>query len=65
MDDAAATLGLFPLGLVVLPGESVPLHIFEARYKRLIASGRDGESEFGIVSWTRRASWRSPAVRWW
>jgi Lon protease-like protein len=24
---------LFPLGLVLLPGESVPLHIFEERYK--------------------------------
>ena len=30
-------LGLFPLGLVVLPGERVPLHIFEPRYRALVA----------------------------
>jgi Lon protease-like protein len=27
-------IGLFPLGLVVVPHEVVPLHIFEERYKR-------------------------------
>jgi Lon protease-like protein len=41
-------LGLFPLGLVLLPGEVVPLHIFEERYKRLIGE-RLEEGEFGIV----------------
>jgi ATP-dependent Lon protease len=30
-------LGLFPLGLVILPGERIPLHIFEPRYRALIA----------------------------
>ena len=30
-------LGLFPLGMVLLPGERVPLHIFEPRYRALIA----------------------------
>lgn len=30
-------LPIFPLNLVVLPGEPVPLHIFEARYKQLLA----------------------------
>ncbi len=42
---------LFPLRLVVFPGELVPLHIFEERYKRLIGEmrvrGEDGR--FGIV----------------
>jgi len=47
--DADVTIGLFPLALVVLPGESVPLHIFEERYKRLVGECRDGETEFGIV----------------
>ncbi len=42
-------IGLFPLGLVVLPGEVVPLHIFEERYKRLIAEREADEGEFGIV----------------
>ena len=40
---------LFPLGMVALPSEVVPLHIFEERYKTMIAECLDGESEFGIV----------------
>src|SRR3954451_14618928 len=40
---------LFPLGLVLLPGEVVPLHIFEERYKLMIGECLDGDSEFGIV----------------
>jgi Lon protease-like protein len=41
-------IGLFPLQLVVVPGEVVPLHIFEERYKRLVGETVDG-GEFGIV----------------
>jgi Lon protease-like protein len=40
---------LFPLGLVALPGELVPLHIFEDRYKTMMSECLDGEREFGIV----------------
>jgi Lon protease-like protein len=40
---------LFPLGLVALPSELVPLHIFEERYKTMIGRCLDDESEFGIV----------------
>jgi Lon protease-like protein len=40
---------LFPLGLVLLPGEVVPLHIFEERYKVMIGECLDGEEEFGIL----------------
>jgi len=40
---------LFPLGLVLLPGEVVPLHIFEDRYKTMIGECLEGESEFGIL----------------
>ncbi len=40
---------LFPLGLVALPGELVPLHIFEERYKTMMADCLKDESEFGIV----------------
>jgi Lon protease-like protein len=40
---------LFPLGLVLLPGEAVPLHIFEERYKLMIGECLDEESEFGII----------------
>ena len=40
---------LFPLGLVLLPGELVPLHIFEERYKQMIGECLDEEREFGIL----------------
>jgi Lon protease-like protein len=42
-------IGLFPLGLVLLPEERVPLHIFEPRYKELINECIDTQTEFGIV----------------
>ena len=40
---------LFPLGLVLLPGEPVPLHIFEPRYKEMVRVCLDGDHPFGIV----------------
>ena len=40
---------LFPLGLVALPSELIPLHIFEERYKTMIERCRAEKSEFGIV----------------
>jgi Lon protease-like protein len=40
---------LFPLGIVLLPGEVVPLHIFEERYKTMIGECRQSDGEFGIV----------------
>jgi Lon protease-like protein len=40
---------LFPLGIVALPGELIPLHIFEERYKTMIEECLGGQREFGIV----------------
>ncbi|MCW3032572.1 MAG: hypothetical protein QOK19_520 [Solirubrobacteraceae bacterium] len=40
---------LFPLGIVALPTESVPLHIFEARYRRMIEHCLAEGQEFGIL----------------
>jgi Lon protease-like protein len=40
---------LFPLGIVALPGEAVPLHIFEERYKTMMNECLRDEKEFGIV----------------
>jgi Lon protease-like protein len=40
---------LFPLGIVALPSESVPLHIFEQRYRTMIEQCLQTEHEFGIV----------------
>ncbi|MDK1021283.1 MAG: LON peptidase substrate-binding domain-containing protein [Candidatus Hydrogenedentes bacterium] len=41
-------LALFPLQLALFPGEEIPLHIFEPRYKQLIAECRDHGILFGI-----------------
>src|SRR5262245_10241890 len=42
-------IGLFPLGMVLLPTEQVPLHIFEPRYRELIGECLEDEREFGLV----------------
>lgn len=49
MFDRTEGFPLFPLGIVALPTESVPLHIFEDRYKRMIEECLEHEREFGIV----------------
>lgn len=41
---------IFPLGIVVYPGESLNLHIFEPRYKQLIEECHTGKKPFGIPS---------------
>jgi len=41
---------IFPLGIVVYPGESLNLHIFEPRYKQLIKECYEGSKPFGIPS---------------
>jgi Lon protease-like protein len=40
---------IFPLGLVALPHEYVPLHIFEPRYRTMFAECLERDSEFGLV----------------
>jgi Lon protease-like protein len=42
-------LPIFELPLVLLPGELLPLHIFEERYKRMIGRCLEDETPFGIV----------------
>jgi Lon protease-like protein len=44
-----ARIGLFPLELVLVPTERVPLHIFEPRYKELVGECIERDEEFGIV----------------
>jgi Lon protease-like protein len=41
---------IFPLGIVVYPGEQVNLHIFEPRYKQLIRECHESGRLFGIPS---------------
>ncbi|MXY46253.1 MAG: peptidase S16 [Chloroflexi bacterium] len=43
------TLPLFPLNTVLFPGASLPLQIFEERYKRLLQDCLDSDERFGIV----------------
>jgi Lon protease-like protein len=49
MADVLERFPLFPLGLVLIPRELVPLHIFEERYKLMIGECVENETEFGIV----------------
>ena len=42
-------IGLFPLGIVLLPTERLPLHIFEDRYKELVDECLEQDGEFGLV----------------
>lgn len=42
-------LALFPLELVLFPGAPLPLHIFEPRYKELIAECLEEKKSFGMV----------------
>ena len=47
------TLPLFPLGTVLLPGTSLPLHVFEPRYRQLTVDLVTGElpgRSFGVVA---------------
>jgi Lon protease-like protein len=49
-DHATHFLPLFPLGIVVFPGELVPMHIFEPRYKQLMTECAESKMRFGIVT---------------
>jgi Lon protease-like protein len=42
-------IGLFPLGIVLLPTERIPLHIFEPRYQELIGECLEEGSDFGLL----------------
>ena len=42
-------LPLFPLDIVLLPGAPLPLHVFEPRYKEMIAQCLSTDKLFGIV----------------
>jgi ATP-dependent Lon protease len=40
---------LFPLNVVLFPGEHLPLHIFEPRYRRMVRECLEAESPFGML----------------
>ena len=41
---------IFPLPLVLLPGEKLPLHIFEEKYKKMIEHCLKNNKNFGIIN---------------
>jgi Lon protease-like protein len=45
----SSLLPIFPLELVLLPGAPLPLHIFEPRYKEMIAECLEQKKPFGVV----------------
>ena len=49
-------LPLFPLPLVLFPGVPLPLHIFEPRYRQLLADIRAGDQLFGLSFFDATAS---------
>src|ERR1700728_1478628 len=46
---AMLRIPIFPPHLVLFPGNSLPLHIFEPRYKTMIRNSMDDRTPFGIV----------------
>jgi Lon protease-like protein len=42
-------LPIFPLSVVLFPGTPLPLHIFEPRYRRMLADCLEGDRRFGIT----------------
>lgn len=53
-DDATRTLPIFPLAVVLVPGEMLPLHVFEERYKALMRDALEDGRRFGL-SYVSRA----------
>ncbi len=49
MSEKIVTLPLFPLFTVLFPKTTLPLHIFEDRYKRMINSCIENKTNFGVV----------------
>jgi Lon protease-like protein len=58
-------LGLFPLPLVLVPTERVPLHIFEDRYRELIGECLEEGREFGFVLATGDGAVHEVGTRAW
>lgn len=47
--DPGMRLPLFPLPVVLFPGAPMPLHVFEPRYRQMVARCVEGDERFGLV----------------
>ncbi len=58
-------LPMFPLGMVLLPGAVLPLHVFEPRYRQMVFDLLEGDDvpEFGQVLITRGTETGDPEMR--
>ncbi|KAB2866255.1 MAG: hypothetical protein F9K37_14415 [Bacteroidales bacterium] len=48
MSFTTKSMAMFPLGVFLLPGEEIPLRIFEPRYKQLVGECEENNNTFGI-----------------
>ena len=48
-NDRIMRIPLFPLGTVLFPGAALPLHVFEERYREMVAECLEGDTPFGVV----------------
>ena len=49
MSDESRELPLFPLNTTLFPGGTLPLHIFEPRYRAMTRRCLEGDERFGVV----------------
>ena len=62
MPDNLIRLPLFPLNVVMFPNTSIPLQIFEERYKQMLKDCLDGDSRFGVTLIKEGAEVGDPAT---
>jgi len=62
MSSQTLQLPLFPLNAVLFPHMSLPIHIFESRYKTMISTCRQKSQDFGVVLIKSGAEVSEPAV---
>lgn len=48
--EAMDVLPMFPLGAVLLPGQPLPLQVFEPRYLTMLRDVAAGDGRFGVCS---------------
>lgn len=55
-------LPIFPLPLVLLPNEILPLHIFESRYRQMLVDAKAAKNIFGVSFFDHEVDFEKPAV---